>query len=281
SEAVYRWQDFPFREIFNQGYFPAFNGSLAEAKEYSEELITALFDVFKGQMPQAVYCKHSDRPMNEKALLAWQARVLASVKNEQLPPFDRSTLDDELLQKLVHLSYYDSGPKLVKEHLNKKGIQFVILHHLSRTYLDGATFLTSSGRPVIAMTLRHDRLDNFWFTLMHELGHIYLHLRDSSKAFFDETIQDSQDACYPQEQEANEFARNALVTPAYWNKEIQPKLSYFSKTEIFYHADELEIAPAILAGLVRWETKNFQKYGDLIGHKQVREQFAEYQVRRE
>lgn len=51
------------------------------------------------------------------------------------------------------------------------GVHFVIVPHLSRTYLDGAAF-SLNGNPVIALTLRYDRIDSFWFTLMHELGHI-------------------------------------------------------------------------------------------------------------
>lgn len=282
GQAAYRWQDFPFREMFNCGFFSSFNGSLPEAKEYAEELLVDLFAVFHGQTPQPVYCKRTDRPLNENALLAWQARVLALVSNEQMPPFERGSLDQELLRKLVHLSFYESGPQLVREHLNKKGIHFVILPHLERTHLDGATFLTRNGRPVIGLTLRYDRLDNFWFTLLHELGHIYLHLNDSSVAFFDETILDGeQEEVSLQEKEANEFARAALIPQTYWESHCKPNLQYFSKEDILYHANELEVSPAILAGRLRWEVEDFRKYSDLIGRNQVREQFREYQVNRE
>jgi len=280
-EPVYYRRDFPFAEMFKQGFFPAFNGNLAEAKEYSEELLAILFNSFKGQIPQAVYCKSSDRQMNENALLAWQARVLSMVENEKLPSYDRSTLDEELQQKLVHLSFYGTGPKLVKEHLNKKGIHFVVLPHLSKTYLDGATFLTHSGRPVIALTLRYDRLDNFWFTLMHELGHIYLHLNDTSQAFFDETVQQhEQHSCNLLEKEANEFAFKALVPSDYWSIRIKPNIAYLSQMDVREYADELEIAPEILAGLMRWETKDYKKFNNMIGRNMVREQFVEYQVSR-
>jgi HTH-type transcriptional regulator / antitoxin HigA len=278
SEPQYRWQDYPFNEMFRQGYFSAFNGSLAEAKEYAEELLLNLFSVFQGQMSKPVYCKRTERVMNENALLAWQARALAMVRNEKLPPFHRDNLDDELKRKLVSLSFYTTGPQLVREHLNKKGIHFIILEHLNQTHLDGATFLTPNGRPVIALTLRHDRMDNFWFTLMHELGHIYLHLNDTRHAFFDETIQDEAETCDPQEQEANTFARKALVPQEYWTKTCLPQFPYVSKELIKLWAGELEISPAIMAGRVRWEMKDFRKYADLIGRNQVREQFQDYRV---
>ena len=48
--------------------------------------------------------------------------------------------------------------------------------HLPRTHLDGAALKSHEGRPVIGLTLRYDRIDNFWFTLLHELAHVGLHL---------------------------------------------------------------------------------------------------------
>ena len=32
--------------------------------------------------------------------------------------------------------------------------------------------------PIVALTLRHDRLDNFWYCLCHELAHVDKHLND-------------------------------------------------------------------------------------------------------
>ena len=47
--------------------------------------------------------------------------------------------------------------------------------------------LAESGSAIIGLTLRFDRLDNFWFALFHELGHIFLHLATGSRYdFFDE-----------------------------------------------------------------------------------------------
>jgi HTH-type transcriptional regulator / antitoxin HigA len=53
------------------------------------------------------------------------------------------------------------------------GVHFVVVPHLQKTYLDGVTFWLND-RPAIAMTLRYDRIDYFWFTLMHKIAHIWL-----------------------------------------------------------------------------------------------------------
>ena len=62
------------------------------------------------------------------------------------------------------------GPVKARELLASKGVTLIIERHLPGTYLDGAAMLAENGNPVIGLTLRHDRLDNFWFVLFHELS---------------------------------------------------------------------------------------------------------------
>ncbi len=76
--------------------------------------------------------------------------------------------------------------------------------------------LSNSGHPVIGMTLRYDRLDNFWFVLLHELGHIFLHLFNGLRFdFFDEEDGSEADQI---EREADKFALDTLIPPEAWNQ---------------------------------------------------------------
>ena len=81
--------------------------------------------------------------------------------------------------------------------------------HLAGTQLDGAAFLDQDGVPVIGLTLRFDRVDHFWFTLLHELAHVAKHLSNPGDAFLDR-LEDS-DATEALEIEANRIARDALI----------------------------------------------------------------------
>ena len=74
------------------------------------------------------------------------------------------------------LSVSGDGPGRARDFLAQHGIGFEYLPHLPRTHLDGAAIKLDDGRPVIGMTLRYDRIDNFWYTLLHELSHVGLHL---------------------------------------------------------------------------------------------------------
>jgi HTH-type transcriptional regulator/antitoxin HigA len=142
-----------------------------------------------------------------------------------------------------------AAPRWRAKLLQKHGIALVILPHLPHTYLDGACFKSPSGRPVIGLTLRYDRLDNFWFTLMHELSHVYLHLENGNRVFFDDTEQDTSQICNPQEMEANALATALLIPEDLWNREGH---TLADSQQIVAFADRLGISPAIVAGRLRW-----------------------------
>lgn len=276
DNCQYYYREFPFSEMFKRGYFKSFNGTFQQAKSQAEELLEALFSVFAGQMSEQTYCKKSDKDIDRNALLAWQARILDLALHENLPLFSRPELTEGFIREVVKLSYFSSGPQLAKELLNKKGLHFITLPHLPKTYLDGTCFNSPDGRPVIGMTLRYDRLDNFWFTLVHELAHIYLHLDNSNIVFFDDTEHYIEEPENPQEKEANEFARDILIPREEWQQASPTLLTSGKNVSLMLFADRLGISPAIVAGRVRCESSDYQLFTQLIGYKKVREQFTEY-----
>ncbi|NJN96756.1 MAG: ImmA/IrrE family metallo-endopeptidase [Anaerolineales bacterium] len=267
----YNYHDYPFAEMFNRGYFKSFNGTLANAKQYAEELLTELFANFQGHTPERVYCRNSEGQPDERAMQAWQARALALASEQELPPYKHDNLTEEFIRDVVKLSSLSAGPVLAQERLHQRGIPLVILAHLPQTYLDGACFKSPSGRPVIGLTLRHDRLDNFWFTLVHELAHVFLHLENGDVAFFDDTEYGASKTCHPQEIEANNLTTRLLIPEEIWNRE-KPKL--ISKKGIVAFADQLSLCPAIVARRLRWETHNYNNFDELLGRKAARKLFA-------
>lgn len=271
AAAKYDYRDYPFNEMFKRGYFPAFHGSLSEARIYAEELLTEFFAVFQGRTPeQRIYCRNSEGQVDGTALQAWQARMLALASEWELPPYRPEHLTEEFIRDVVKLSSLSVGPVLAQERLQQRGLPLVILPHLPQTYLDGACFKTPAGRPVIGMTLRHDRLDNFWFTLVHELAHVCLHLDSDDVVFFDDTERCIAHSANPQEIEANQLAADWLIPADIWQQE-KPRLK--SKKAIVEFAYRLSISPAIVAGRLRWEADNYNNFGELLGNRIVRKLF--------
>ncbi|KDU95521.1 hypothetical protein GLUCORHAEAF1_07685 [Komagataeibacter rhaeticus AF1] len=121
-------------------------------------------------------------------------------------------------------------------------------------------------RPVIGLTLRYDRLDNFWFVLMHELGHIFLHLFDGLRFDFfdDENARDSDTI----EIDADKFALDVLIPENLWDQ----CLSRFALSEesVRIDAETVGIHSSIIAGRIRKEQNNYTILNNLVGQGQVR-----------
>jgi HTH-type transcriptional regulator / antitoxin HigA len=269
----YNCRDYPFAAMLRAGYFGEWSESLPAAKDRSEQLLGELFAVFGDRAPERVYCRGDEAEIDTNALAAWQARTLTLAQAQNnLPNYDARQLDEDFFRKLIRASFFPNGPQLVPRLLYDQGIHFVLLDHLPKTYLDGAAFLTPDGRPVVGMTLRHDRLDNFWFTLVHELAHVQLHLHDKDVAFFDDTDSDGKDGDL-REREANEWARNFLIPADRWHDKEVALLATADEAEISNFAKQLEISPAIVAGRIRWESGDYTRFPHLVGRGEVRNLF--------
>ena len=135
----------------------------------------------------------------------------------------------------------------------------------------------ADGRPVIGLTLRYDRIDNFWFCLLHELAHVGLHMDDGCDIFTDDhSLRSSQGAAPDsKESQADELAEEALIPSSAW--EEHPVRYNPSPMNVMALAHDLGIQPAIVAGRVRYERKNYRLLSQFVGTGQVRKQFDQPQ----
>ena len=275
GQPQYDPANYPIKDMVQRGYFAGWTGSLRAARQFGEELLNEFFAVFGASLPRQVYCRRTDAPINTHALMAWQARVLRLIQEKTLPPYIPAAMDEAFFRRIARASFFPNGPLLVETLLNQHGIHFVVLPHLPQTYLDGASFVSPQGEPVIALTLRHDRLDNFWFTLAHELGHLHLHLPNDELVFFDDVEQGDHDTIDPRENEANQFARNLFISPGLWEERSEALLASQRDDDVIALAEEIEIAPAIVAGRLRWEAGDYTRHTQLIGQCKVRSLFPD------
>lgn len=266
------WLKFPINEMLKQGWIE-FEGTLQQAKEHAEELISALAaPVGKEMLQPALFRKsYRDNNCDRYALTAWQIRVCSLAKEEKLPDYTNGTVTMEFARELVKLSYLDDGPLLAKEFLNKSGIHLITVPHLPKTYLDGASIFLAEGKPVIALTLRYDRTDNFWFTLFHELAHVALHQdNDSDDVFFDNL---ESEAVSELEKDADDWAQQALISNKDW--QLSGLDHHSSAKEITEFSHQMRISRAIPAGRIRRETHDYTLHTRLLGNRKVRKLFIE------
>ena len=200
------------------------------------------------------------------ALKAWCAAIVVKADAVKLPA-KRGTIKSEWGIELARLSQQTDGLSLVEPRLREYGIVFIALEHLPGTYLDGAALCRSDGAPVIAMTLRHDRIDNFWFTLLHEFCHVACHLNDDRRLILDDLDLKGADDI---EDEADQFAQDALIPPKIWKKCAAVDLD----TEgVIALASEAKVHPAIVAGRWQRENQDYRRFAKLLGRGEVRSRF--------
>lgn len=212
---------------------------------------------------------------NRTHVWLWLSRVREIADSRSYPAgkFRREEMSRDMLRYIAKLSWMDKGPRLAKDFLEERGIAVVIEPHLPATHLDGAAMIGRNGAPAIALTLREDRLDNFWFTLMHELVHVWKHLDDNKhRAIVDENIE-KYSATEAIEREANKIAGEALIPHSTWRR--SDAFANPSTKTIQALAADLQISPAIVAGRVRFERRNYALFSGLIGRGQVRAHFPE------
>jgi HTH-type transcriptional regulator/antitoxin HigA len=260
------WDRFPAKEMAKRGWL-----RLPKGADVAEAVKSFFLAAAGPQFATALHRKkvHSGNAPNDAALLAWQARVLQLARQaheaKPYPPFEHS---EGWLKELSQLAKHDDGPRRARDFLAEKGIPLVIEQHLPGTYLDGAAMIADFDRPLIALTLRFDRLDNFWFVLMHELGHVFLHLHDNLRFdFFDEEGAGGDDAI---ETEADRFALDTLIPPDIWDQ----CLSRFALSEeaVRIDAEALSIHPSIIAGRIRKERNDYTILSGLVGQGMVSKQ---------
>jgi HTH-type transcriptional regulator / antitoxin HigA len=263
---------FPVAEMQNQGAFREYSGK--ETKDRPEEAVRWLIEQGGGLDALAAGLRTTagmrvKARLNRYALLGWSLQVLANARRTpDSVSFSPKALSKEFFHTLVGLSVLDDGPRNAQNLLAKVGIQLVAVPHLKHAYLDGAVFLADGGRPVVGLTLRYDRIDNFWFVLFHELGHLVCGHLTKKKAWIADDL-DLPHSDSPPEVEADKFAGEALLPPDF-DLHLNEQLSI---ADVLLYATERAISPAIVAGRIQYERKDYRSFSRLLGHGEVRKQF--------
>ena len=275
--AGVEWTRFPLKAMAKREWI----ADLPDLKDRAEEVMRDLIRRAGGPRVAAasMFRKNDHRRVNAKtddyALSAWCWQVLA-MSNARPPDatYVPGTVTPEFLREVARFSRFDDGPRRAVDALAHLGVAVEIVPHLPRTHLDGAAFRVGNGRPVIGLTLRYDRIDNFWYCLLHELAHVGLHLNDGEDASFvdDHTLRGREEPNGgSKESEADALAEEALIPSDAWEaSEVSWEPSGMAVMALAF---DLGIHPAIVAGRVRYKTGNYRLLSQFVGSGQVRRQF--------
>ncbi len=205
-----------------------------------------------------------------EALEAWRAAGLRLANDvEPTVAFDVEAFTLAAVRGLVKLSVHADGPRRVRQALAEMGVILVVLPHPPGAPLDGAAMRRGDGAPVIALTLRHDRIDAFWFALVHELAHVVFHLEGEASVFLDDL---DIPGIGEREELADRLARQALVPDDIWAALAAAPDAGLG--DILDCARRAEVSPALVAGRWRSEHRGAGSFAELLGTGTIADQLA-------
>ena len=267
-DAEVDWERFPVREMVKRGWIAC------------ENSISELFDaVPEWERLCPLYHQmriRSNKQVDPYSLAAWTARIVLKSRDQSLRGrFNLDSIDLSLMRDLAKLSDSETGPQDAIGRLAELGIAVVVEPHLPRTHLDGAALWAGGDTAIIGLTIRYDRIDNFWYCLMHELAHLALHAGDERDLHFFDDL-DTSEEIDPREVEADELAFEALIPKGAWDASPAKLLPSKEAAELL--AKELKIHPAIVAGRMRSE-RSYMLLSQLVGSGGIRCQFPNIEWR--
>jgi len=199
--------------------------------------------------------------------LAWLYRVRQVASEMVVPQYSEKKLR-ETIPKLSALMIEPEEARHVSRMLLECGIRFVLVESLPSAKIDGVCcWIKNGASPIIGLSMRFDRIDNFWFVLRHELEHV-LRRDGLVAAVIDdldgENANSAGVALSEAELAANAAASDFCVSKTEMDSWIARKHPYYSERDLLGFAKRIGIHPGIVAGQLRSRTNNYKIFGKYL-----------------
>jgi HTH-type transcriptional regulator / antitoxin HigA len=250
---------YPVREMIRRGWLQDVDASLLKV-QLARFLKTSNDNILKS--------RHAAKKTNsgEEATptqLAWLFRVRQIAESVACKPYSPRSLQDGM-HRLRALMIEPEEIRHVPRLLEECGVRLILVEGLRGGKIDGVCCWLDNKSPVIGMSLRFDRIDNFWFVLRHECEHV---LREHGR---DQEIIDVNleqvDAISQEEKQANEAAAEFCVPQEKMNSFILRKSPLFSEREVVAFAKVMGVHPGIVVGQLQKKTDRW----DLLKRHQAK-----------
>lgn len=247
----------PYRQLVLRGWIPDHsNVDDAEKAVQSYLGVSALTE----KQPFAMAAKQTvyDEPITATQEV-WLLRVRQLAETMAVAPYSESRLAGAV-EQMGDLLRSPDDARHVPKLLADAGVRFVVVERLPSLKIDGVCFWLTEIGPVIGMSLRHDRIDNFWFVLRHEIEHV---LNGDGKAgpIIDNEL-DRPDADSPEEIKANAAGREFCVPQTLLKDFMLRKGPLFNDQNIRDFAHSLRRSSGLVAGQLRWTLDDYARFGN-------------------
>ena len=240
----------PIKEMVKRGWVEQ-----SSSVEVTEKQVRRFFCIETIE-EEPVFLRHAARKSTSYASLspaqrAWLFRAFHLAKGVEAQSFSDSLFEKGLAQLRLLMGYAEET-RHIPRVLSESGIRFMIVEPLPQTGIDGVAFWLDAKSPVVALSCRYDRIDWFWFTLMHELAHVKNRDGLADRGDVDtnlvgqEAIRTDQKPEY--EQAADRFAAEFLVPQKKIESFIVRVGPLYSKQKIKGFASLMQVHPGIVVG---------------------------------
>lgn len=195
--------------------------------------------------------KGTPSPTISSAQLTWLFRAKQLARAVHAAPFSERSFQAGLT-KLKALVASTEAVRRVPRILADAGIRFLVVEHLPQTRIDGVTFWLDSKSPVVVLSLRYDRVDWFWHTLLHELGHVKRRDGLEHTLILDTDLVGDEaqpfDKKSDAEKQADLFASEFLVKQSDLQNFILRVRPLYGRQKIIGFANRIGVHPGIVVG---------------------------------
>lgn len=262
ATRAYLYGDLPVAEMIKRGWITA--EGVRETKKVETELMR-FFGVNRLEdieiLPHAAK-KTAVSTAATPAQLAWLYRVKQIARDMLVAPYSPQAVRTAVA-KLRTLTAVPGNVARVPRIMTECGIRFVLVESLASAKIDGVCFWLNDQSPVIGMSLRYDRIDNFWFVLRHECEHV-LQLHGRTVAMLDAELEGARAGTgfdiAIEERIANEAAQEFCVPPAALDAFIARKAPFFSERDLIGFARILKVHPGLVAGQLQRKTNRYDRF---------------------
>jgi len=247
---------FPVREMIIRGWIEQSDAAMLETQ------LVRFFNV--GSPSEIPYMAHAAKKSSYEerdippAQLAWLFRVRQIATSISVPHYSEKSLRSAL-SELQGLLYAPEEARHVPRILMDCGVRFIIVEKLPQAEIDGVCFWLEDS-PVIGMSTRRDKIDNFWFVLRHEIEHV-LQLRGREDAIIDVDLQGENagiGTSVPEEERvANAAAANFCVPSEKLESFMARKHPFYYEKDVLAFSRIVGRHPGLVIGQMQFRLNRY------------------------
>ncbi len=252
-------KNYPIREMIKRGWLKA-----GDAISLGTQLANFFEVNDAGEVP---YIAHAAKKTSyeEKEIpalqLAWLYRVRQIAKSIGVPKYSEvapRTAIGRLREMLIAPEEARNVPRILAEC----GVRFVVVESLPGSKIDGVCFWLDKSSPVIGLSFRFDRIDNFWFVLRHEIEHVLCgHGRKSTEGMIDAALEGERagtgDNVPEEERVANVAASDFCVPKEKMESFILRKNPCFYEKDVLAFSKLNGVHPGLSVGQIQHRTERY------------------------